>query len=182
MASKDEIELTITERIKKIVANGKVAIRHVEGGILIEVVGANPSEDLENQIATTCLEYHQTLPAGENAFPFHIFIYSDSSEAFKSQVLLKTRAHEFRDGGHVSYWMAEDAVINAREIDAEALLYGVKYPFTLEGVGSKATQPPSTNTRYEEIDIFGSHYLLQDGKARLEEDGHWKIVVEGRVG
>jgi len=151
----------------------------IPGGSLIQAISNDP-KDAEEKIFQSLTKLHQSLPEGQNAFPFQIYVYIHPDDAFKEQASLKTKAHDYASGHHTTYLMAQDAIIKMREIDVDALVYGVNTPFEFIAKNNQSegvifnVNPLS---KYKELDVAGGHYNLDNGKIEPEGEDRWKITL-----
>jgi hypothetical protein len=131
----------------------KIEIIQVPGGTVAQIITPTPEED-RKIVTSRLLEFHLTLPEGENSFPYHVYAYADPNSAFTQHGRLGVRRSDDDDG--LVTVTSQDARFVMREVDHEALLYGVERPFTFPIRLENSSPVPSSV--HKELAIGGRFY------------------------
>ena len=179
---KDETKNKIVEQIKKTENRiSDVQIVSVSAGILVQLIGSNDFNKSVNKILSEIIEIHRNGKSGEAVFPFHIYTYNSESESFKIGAILHTKRHDYPRGIRTTYLQGDDAIVQMREIDASALSYGVKMPFTFTVISENELFKPSEKIKYEELEVSGGTFNFENAEIIQPDDTsnskYWKITL-----
>lgn len=173
----EDLKKKIYDKLTKEEIN-KPEIILVSGGCLVQLLG---NKDQTQKAFEALTSLHSELPKHESSFPYQIYFYKKSEDAYNRDVSLKTKAHDYESGVHTTYLLDQDAIVKMREIDIDALMYGEIRPFTFT-----VKSPPSSElfsismgVKYKELDIGGGYYGLENAKIEKCNEGEsdWKVTL-----
>jgi len=165
------------ERIKNYLLSkfGKdlnVELVTIPSGVFVSVI--NNDKTLSRKIMTELVAFHQSLPEGEDAFPFKVYVYGDEKEAFKQKAYLKVKEYDY--DRNISFLSVGDEIIKMKEIDVDSILYGaVPHKFNF--------LPTDKNKlkvfKYVQIDLSGKRFKIRPESFAELRDGCWSVTIDG---
>jgi hypothetical protein len=174
----EELKHTITQKVEKACGKTDLDIIFIEAGILVQGVSAGDLTKLQEAIFSICTEMHRSLPQGESTFPFQIYCYAKHEDAFKVDAGFKTKPHDYPNGIHNSYMMAGDAIVAMREIDAEAILYGIRKPFSLRFKSRSDSFAFFEHAKYRELAVNGCEINIENLPVKKINGNTWEITIQ----
>ena len=161
--------------------NAQCEVIYAAGGILVELVDNSfiPDTHAKNQkrLVEAQIEFNSKHEEPERFIIHRALFYEHPNSRYCVPAMLHTRRAEYIDGIFTSYLDAGDAKVWMRELDSEALQFGIITPrkiSLLDGASGKAFRINSF-TKYKEIAFEGRYFSIEN--VCFINDSIWSCTV-----